>query len=184
MAVSDRIQYDRARLVSEIRHELRSLGEAPVRAELERLRSRIRDLGTGDDVADESALLQGYVEADGMRARLERGDLPVLDPGGYLPPSDICHFVAPVRFGRRRLDHVGHLLLTAEAIRFRGAVDVSLAWGDVESVRRDDREIVVSLQQRRWTLRFWCHSYAEATVGVVIANHLRRTVTASATDLS
>jgi hypothetical protein len=104
--------------------------------------------------------------------RLLRGDLPVVRSPDPLAPGDQCHFVTPVRFGRRRADHYGHLLLTSGWLKFRGTLDISVTWSEVSGTDRATREIVISLQDSRRLLRFLCHSEAEAERGVAIARHL------------
>jgi hypothetical protein len=86
--------------------------------------------------------------------------------------GDSCHFTCPVRFGRRRADHIGHLALETERLQFRGAVDLNVAWSDVASVRQDDRDILVTLRDSTRVLRFSCHSDGEAERGSAIARRL------------
>src|SRR5688572_5080249 len=64
----------------------------------------------------------------------QRSEPPVNGQIQYDPPSavtpvptaaivagrDACHFLAPVRCGRRRTDQFGHLELTTERLRFHG----------------------------------------------------------------
>ena len=102
-----------------------------------------------------------------------------LDP---LAPGDECHFVSPVRFGRRRADHYGHLVLTSGWLKYRGTVDFSVTWGEVADVQRVRREIVVSLRDSRRLLRFSCHSEAEAERGVLIAQHLTQSAQPATAD--
>src|ERR1051325_8331709 len=105
-------------------------------------------------------------------ARLRRGELPrvkALDP---LAPGDECHFVTPVRFGRRRLDQYGHVVLTSGWLKFRGTIDVSVAGDEIATVQRTGREMVVSLRDSRRLLRFSCHSEDEAGRGALIAEYL------------
>ena len=115
-------------------------------------------------------------------ASLRRGDLPKVQPPDPLAPGDECHFVTPVRFGRRRADQYGHLVLTSGWLKFRGTSDVSVAWGEVAEVERAHREIVISLQDSRRLLRFSCHSEAEATRGFLIAKHLAQSAQPSTAD--
>jgi hypothetical protein len=115
--------------------------------------------------------------------QLRRGDLPRVTAPDPLPPGDECHFVTPVRFGRRRADQYGHLMMTSGWLKFRGTLDLSIAWSEVGDVRCASREVVVSLQDSRRLLRFSCHSEIEAARGVVIAQHLAqsaRPITAEA----
>ena len=106
--------------------------------------------------------------------RLERGDLPTVKPPDPVAPGDTCHYVAPVRFGRRRSDQYGHLVLTGGWLKFRGTLDVSVSWSEIGRVERSGREVVVSLEDSRRMLRFACHSETEAAHGVLLAQHLSR----------
>lgn len=107
-----------------------------------------------------------------LLAHLRRGELPQVKAPDPLAPGDECHFVAPVRFGRRRADQYGHLVLTSGWLKFRGTIDVSVTWGEVAHVQRARREIVVSLRDSRRIFRFSCHSDGEAVCGVLIAEYL------------
>ena len=111
-------------------------------------------------------------ESSELADRLRRGDLPVVKTPDPLAPGDQCHFVTPVRFGRRRSDQYGHVLLTSGWLKFRGTLDLSVTWSEIADVQRSAREMVISLQDSRRLLRFSCHSEAEAARGVVIAQHL------------
>jgi hypothetical protein len=107
-----------------------------------------------------------------LLTHLRRGELPKVLAPDPLAPGDECHFVTPVRFGRRRADQYGHLVLTSGWLKFRGTIDVSVTWGEVAEVQRARREIVVSLRDSRRLLRFSCHSESEAVRGVLIAEYL------------
>ena len=115
---------------------------------------------------------------------IQRGDLPVVQAPEPLAPGDHCHFASPVRFGRRRSDQYGHLLLTSGWLKFLGTVDLSLTWSEVGAVCLADRDIVVSLQDSRRLLRFSCHSESEALRGVLIAEHLAQSASVSPADSS
>src|SRR3954469_20935545 len=91
-----------------------------------------------------------------LAERLLRGDLPVVRPPDPLAPGDECHFVTPVRFGRRRADQYGHLVLTSGWLKFRGTLDLSVTWSEVHDVQFTSREVIVSLQDSRRMLRFSC----------------------------
>ena len=117
-----------------------------------------------------------------LAARLQRGELPRATAPDPLAPGDECHFVTPVRFGRRRADQYGHMVLTSGWLKFRGTVDVSVAWSEVADVQRARREIVVSLQDSRRLLRFSCHSEAEAARGALIAQHLTQSAQTATAD--
>jgi hypothetical protein len=113
------------------------------------------------------------IERD-FASRLERGDLPTVKAPDPIAPGDTCHYVSPVRFGRRRSDQYGHLVLTGGWLKFRGTLDVSVAWSEVARVQRTSREIVISLEDSRRLLRFSCHAEAEAARGALLAQHLAR----------
>ena len=107
-----------------------------------------------------------------LLTHLRRGELPKVLAPDPLAPGDECHFVTPVRFGRRRADQYGHLLLTSGWLKFRGTLDLSVTWSEIADVQRIAREIVVSLQDSRRLLRFSCHSASEAARGALIAQQL------------
>ena len=170
-------QEDRNELINrtaQFRMELSAVGERPSRAALEKLIDRARELGLGEsDVSDELSQIDAALEAIDLRSRIERGELPVAMETAA-SSGEPCRFHAPVRFGRRRADQFGHLLMTDSWLRFRGAVDVSIVWSEVDLVRREGHEIVVGLRESRRMLRFWCQSYSEAAVGEVIAQSMMR----------
>ena len=113
---------------------------------------------------------------------VRQGRLPVVTTPEPLAPGDHCHFASAVRFGRRRSDQYGHLLLTTGWLKFRGTADLSVTWTEVSAVRRSARDIVVSLHDSRRLLRFSCHSEDEALRGVLIAEHLAQSASAHPTD--
>lgn len=83
-----------------------------------------------------------------------------------------CHFTAPVRFGRRKTDQVGHLLFTSGWLKFHGTVDISVAWAEVSRVDHHDGFMIVSLHGTRRTLCFLCQTEEDAARGSVVATHL------------
>ena len=115
--------------------------------------------------------------------RLRRGELPTATAPDPLAPGDECHYVTPVRFGRRRADQYGHLILTSGWLKFRGIADLSVTWSEVADVQRVSRDIVVSLEESRRILRFSCHSDGEAARGVVLAQHLTQSAQPHTADL-
>ena len=131
---------------------------------------------------DKSAEVSAELEAAELANRLKHGDMPIAEAPGLVAPGDQCHFVAPARFGRRHSDTYGHLLLTGGWLKFRGTLDVSVAWSEVADVQRVGRDIVVSLEESRRLLRFSCYSVAEAARGGVIAQHLASSARPHAVD--
>jgi hypothetical protein len=170
---SERAGQELLRRLADFRDVLTALGDAPSRAEIEHAMRRAQELGLGDaEIGDELAELRACADALDVKARLARGELPAVDPPDPLPAGDTCHYVCPVRFGRRRSDQCGKLVLTRGWLKFRGALDVSVSWSEVASVRRDGRDIVIQLRDSRRVLRFSCHSALEAAHGGVIAEYL------------
>lgn len=162
-----------SRRLGRFRHALNSVGDDPSRDVLMKLLVLRDELGLREDeVAEEMAQIRASLDALDLRERLARGDLPVVAGVAPLPPDDECHFMCPVRFGRRRSDQFGHLLLTSGWLRFRGALDLSVAWTEVSSVQRCGREVIVNLQDSTRALRFGCHTLEESTRGAVLADHL------------
>jgi hypothetical protein len=123
----------------------------------------------GSQLPDETAIQS---EMDGLASRIRQGELPTAQAPDPLAPGDQCHYVTPVRFGRRRADQYGHVVLTSGWLKFRGTLDLSVTWSEVSDIQRAAREIVVVLQDSRRLLRFSCHSELEAARGVVIAQYL------------
>ena len=164
-----------SRRLGRFRHALNSAGDSPSRDALMALLALGRDLGIGDhEIADELAQIRASLDALELRERLEKGELPVIDGVTPLPPDDRCHFLCPVRFGRRRSDQFGHLLLTSGWLRFRGALDLSVAWSEVSSVQRSGCEVIVNLRDSAKALRFGCHTLEESARGAVTAEYLAR----------
>jgi hypothetical protein len=180
--VNGQIQYgSHAPLTSEatpaalgtFRHEVRSLANPPTRAELQRLVDMARELHLEDEtISEELAEIRASFEALDLADRIARGDLPAVVSLERLPEGESCHFVTPVRFGRRRADQFGHLELTTSWLRFHGALDVSVVWPAIASVQRTGRDVIVSLEDSRRVLRFCCHAVGEAARAAVVAQYL------------
>ena len=155
------------------RHQVRSLGNPPTRAELQRLVDLARELHLQDDsISEELAEIRASFEALDLADRIARGELPVVISLETLPEGESCHFVTPVRFGRRRADQFGHLELTTSWLRFHGALDVSVVWPAIAGVQRTGRDVIVSLVDSRRMLRFCCHAVSEAACAAVVAQYL------------
>jgi hypothetical protein len=160
------------RRLAQFRHELNAIGDSPSRETLERLVQRVAELGLEEqEVREELQQLHACLDAVDLKARLAKGELPSADAPDPMAPGDTCHFVSPVRFGRRRADQFGHLVLSSGWLKFRGALDMSVAWSEIVQVTRAGREILVRLHDSKRVLRFSCHSYAEAARGGVLAEY-------------
>ena len=160
--------------LGQFRHALNSVGDAPTRTDLERLvvlaeRLELKD----EELEDELSRIRASIDAIDLVSRLEQGDLPVV-AATDLAPGDECHFTAPVRFGRRRVDQYGHLVLTSGWLKFRGSLDVSVAWSEVGGVERAGTDLSGSRTARRRMRRCSTPAAAAAVRGGVIAQHLVR----------
>ena len=170
---SERAGQELIRRLAQFRHEVLATGDAPSRAELERLIGRAGELGLREaEVSEDLERLRACLGAIGLQERLSRGEFPSAEPPAPIAPGDVCHFVCAVRFGRRRNDQFGHMVLTSGRLGFRGALDVNVAWAEIISVRRDGRDLLVGLQDSRRILRFACHTQVEAAEAGVLAEHL------------
>jgi hypothetical protein len=163
------------RRLGEFRHAVNAAGDSPARADLERLLSLGSALGLRDDeIGDELVSIRAALEGLVLAEQLAAGHLPSV-PSSHASADDTCRFTAAVRFGRRRADQSGHLVLTDGWLKFRGAFDVSVAWTEITHVERAGADVIVSLAGSRRLLRFACQTIADATRGGVIAAHLLKT---------
>jgi len=171
----ERAGQELVRRLAQFRHELNAIGDAPSKATLERLLARRTELGLRDDeVSEELEQIRACLGALDLKEELARGSVPTVEPPHPSLGREKCHFVCAVRFGRRRADQFGHLVLSDAGLRFRGAIDVHVNWSDVAAVARDKRDIVVTAHDSPRVLRFSCHSHEEAARGGVLAEHLAR----------
>lgn len=159
--------------LGDFRRELQSLPNPPSRRDLERLLDFARNLQLEDDsLGEEASEIRASLEALDLADQMARGALPVVDSLDPRTEDGRCHFVTPVRFGRRRSDQFGHLELTTSWLKFRGALDVSIVWTEIVMAERMGREIIVRLADSSRVLRFCCHAPIEAARGSVIAAYL------------
>lgn len=164
-----------AHRLGEFRHAVNAIGDNPTRPDLERVLDLRRDLGLQDEeVSDELAQIHAALDALALREQLQGGTMPTVTGVEALPAGDQCHFMCPVRYGRRRSDQFGHLMLTSAWLKFRGPLDVSVMWSDVHAVQRAGREVIVDLKDDSRTLRFSCPTVEDAARASVLADHLVR----------
>ena len=170
---AERAGAELSRRLGLFRHELNLIGDQPTRATLESLVRRAGELELREDeIADELAQIRASLQALDLQARIADDNLPVVDTDEQLAAGDVCHLVTPVRFGRRRSDHFGHLMLTSRWMKFRGALDLSVAWSEVSDVQRAGRDIIIALHDSKRVLRFSCQSVIDAAQVGVLAQHL------------
>ena len=173
---SERAGAELARRLGQFRHEVNTVGDQATRARLESLLALARDLELRDDeISEELAQIRASLEAVDFAAKLAHDALPVVTSVEPLAPGDVCHFETPVRFGRRRSDQFGHLSLTSGWLKFRGALDITVAWTEIAGVQRAGRDIIVSLHNSKRTFRFSCNEINEAARAGVLAQHLLAT---------
>ena len=154
------------------RHELHLASSHPSRANLEQLVTRVRELNLQDeDIEEELEEIRACTEGLDLADDIARHILPLAPTGQPLPAGDVCHFATPVRFGRRRSDQFGHLELTSGWLKFRAALDVSVAWSEVARVHRNGHEVEIALVDSTRLLRFWCPCPIDAARAAVLAAH-------------
>jgi hypothetical protein len=162
-----------ARRLTQFRNEIKKAGATPPREVLARLLDRAVELGLPEtEIGEELAELRAGLDALDLQERLARGEIPLSTAPEPMSAGDLCYFVCPVRFGRRRADQFGRLSLSLGRLKFIGALEVSVAWSEIASVQRDGRQILVTLQDSTRLLRFCCVTYAEAARGLVVAEYL------------
>ena len=172
---AERAGAELARRLGQFRDEVNAVGDEPTRDDLERLLRLSHELGLEEEeIATEAEHIRALLGALTLRDDLARGDLPIAASPDPLPEGDECHFVGPVRFGRRKSDQYGHLVLTSGWLKFRGTMDLSITWSEVGSVQRVRQEVIVAVQDSRRVLRFALQSVEEAARCGVIAEHLAR----------
>jgi hypothetical protein len=170
---SERAGAELARRLGQFRHALNKVGDQPTRADLESLLALAGELALREgEISGELAQIRASLEALDFAGTLAHDPLPVVTSIEPLAPGDVCHFVTPVRFGRRRSDQFGHLSLTSGWLKFRGTVDITVAWTEVAEVQRAGCDIIVSLHDSKRVLRFACNAIGEAARGGVLAHHL------------
>jgi hypothetical protein len=172
---SERAGAELSRRLGQFRHEVNAVGDRPTRHALESLLARARELELREDeISEELAQIRASLDALELARQLAHDDLPVVQSSEPLAPGDQCHMAMPVRFGRRRSDQFGHMIMTSGWLKFRGAADMSVAWTEVADVQRAGREVIISLQDSNRVLRFACHGVNEAARAGVLAQHLAR----------
>jgi len=62
--------------------------------------------------------------------------------------------------------------MTTAWLKFQGTVDVSVSWGEIESVQHAGWDVIVFLHGTRRHLRFCCFGDEEALRGAAIARQL------------
>jgi hypothetical protein len=170
---SERAGAELAHRLGDFRNAVNGVGDHPGRTDLEGLLTLARELELQDDeVADEMSQIRALLAAVALREELERTGLPTVPGIEAVPSGDECHFVSPVRFGRRRSDQFGHLVLSSGWLKFRGPVHISVTWSEVGTVERAAHDVIVHLRDSRRILRFSCPTIADAVRAGVLAEHL------------
>jgi hypothetical protein len=157
------------------RHELNMLGDTPTTAALTAMLRRAEMLGLEHGtIGDDLDRIHAALAALTLSEQIARGELPTAETTYPIAGGDRCHFAGAARFGRRKSDHVGHLVLTGAWLQFHGALDVSVAWTLVEGVQRADGDVLITMTDSKRLLRFSCVSLRDAVGAAVIAEHLAR----------
>ncbi len=107
-----------------------------------------------------------------MNAQIQYASPSGLTSTPSLNPREVPFVSAPVRCGRRRHDEVGHLELTNLRLRIHAATDINIAWNDVAGIEYADRDMVVSIRDRRQKYRFCFHTSGEANQVTLLARTL------------
>lgn len=172
---AERAGAELSRRLGQFRHAMNALGDTPTRAQIETVlglagRLELRE----DEIRQDLSQLRASLDAITLQEQLARGQMPMARSHTSLAPGDVCHFAAPVRFGRRKSDGYGHLTMTSGWLKFRGTIDISVAWSEVAAVQRADRDVIVLLQESPRSLRFCCEDLETSARAGVLADHLAR----------
>jgi hypothetical protein len=90
------------------------------------------------------------------------------------PPlaPEACHHRLAVRFGRRKTDQVGHLVMSTNWLQFQGRVDLHVSWAEIATVQQAGDDLIVSLHDTRRLLRFCCAGPGEAAHATAVGRQL------------
>lgn len=169
-------QAERTRRVQTLRQAVDAVSDRPTAADCDRLVQLADTLGLpSEEIAEELAFISALRSGAALLEQIATGTLPLAVNPVPPAPNDRCYLGLSVRFGRRRADQFGHLMLTANWMKFRGALEVSIQWGEVARVTRVGREVAISLRDSRRVLQFLCASVDEAVRGAILAQHLAGT---------
>lgn len=155
------------------RHAVNAVGDRPTRAQLEDVLRLAGELNLREEeIAEDLARVRASMAALALLDDISGGRLPIVTTASALMPGDVCHFVEPVRQGRRRSDRYGQILLTTHWLKFAGTSDLSIAWTQVTDVERAEDDLVITTADRR-SMRFAFTTSEDAARAGVIAAHLR-----------
>lgn len=125
--------------------------------------------------ADESERERQEEMLDGLDALCQSAHtpLPQLDTQHRVIGQDACHFMAPASAPDHG-DAIGKLFLTSHRVIFAGGASITWPWHRVRRISRHDRELLFEGGETL-ALRLRCNSYADALVGLSIAERVRET---------
>jgi hypothetical protein len=158
-----------------------AIGDAPTRLQLTAVLDLPRELNLPEqDIADDLVRVRASLAALTLTEEIAAGRMPLVQMTAASTPGAVGHFQTSVRFGRRRSDQFGQLMMTRDLLTFRGPTGLSVAWTEVVDVQRAGADLIVTLADRGRSLRFSCDSVDHAARGGVIAEHLRRSASGAA----
>jgi hypothetical protein len=180
-SAAERAQGHLSNRLARFRHAVNAVGDAPTRPQLEAVLALVHQLDLPPDtIAVDVERVRASLSALTLVEDIATGQLPIVPTVASPTTGTVCHFRASVRFGRRRSDEFGQLMMTPAHVSFHGTTDVSVAWSDVTGVQRAGGDLILTLANGRPCLRFACDSVDQAARAGVIADHLRMMTTTGA----
>jgi hypothetical protein len=176
----------RRRTLAAFQQEVRAACTAGEAAAVDRLASRLLELGlTEEDAAIELEMIEGLRELGELTARVATDGLPVLETSHRAVAGETCYLVLPMSLPDSATQASGKLFLTERRlVWFAEGTRSTLSWGGAGVVRREARDLLVVSADRQRAYRFRCNSYGEALRAAFIAEwHLERRRRGSAQPL-
>lgn len=148
--------------------------DAPSRAEAERLRQRLTEIGLeADDHEIEREMLEGLESLIDVTESVGAGPPPSIVTGHRAVGSDRCYFSAPASLPDDPAQPSGTLLLTStRAIFVGGARAVTIPWHRVAVCKRQDRDLLLIRSDRQDLYRVRCNTYGDALHAAFLVRHL------------
>src|SRR5688500_18799858 len=144
-------------------------------AALDRLRARLPNLSTQDDLEVEREMLDGLEQAIDLSSTIADGGLPAIPTGHRVVGRDACHFISPASMPEDPAQPSGRLILTSgRVIFFGGGRSISAPWHALTRLTQSDRDLVLVRADGSALYRFRCNSYGDALCAAVVARRLLR----------
>lgn len=146
----------------------------PDRARIDALTAELDALHLPEEEIElEREMIDGLSAAFEQQARLEAGELPVLESGHRVIGAETCHFSAPVFMPDEPSQPAGRLLFTpVRAVFVGGGKPTNIPWHSIGDVHHNARDVLLIRVDREHLYRFRTNSYADALCAVQLVRRL------------